>query len=181
MSSSSSFQFKKYLSIKSTMSLEIKFPQPAQAWMPNYSSSCLKLWKSWVWSGLRLRSPPEAVWMSGSCNGFRGTVKPTVKPSTSFSILPRGPRWNYQIVSCPLRASSSSALTLVDSAEEKWYNKLPPLDESVAVHLCPPTAISWKAKAAHPSKTCRITSTLAWWAYSSAGQAARCFTPRRSL
>ncbi len=42
----------------------------------------------------------------------------------------------------------------------------------VAAHLCPPTAIGWKAKASHPSKPCRATSTLAGRAYSAAGQAA---------
>ncbi len=42
----------------------------------------------------------------------------------------------------------------------------------MAAHLCPPTAIGWKAKAAHPSKPCRMTSALAGRAYSSAGQAA---------
>ncbi len=36
--------------------------------------------------------------------------------------------------------------------EEKGYDSLSPLDESVAAHLCPPTAIGWKAKATHPSK-----------------------------
>ncbi len=71
-----------------------------------------------------------------------------------------------------LHASSSSALTSVDGAKEKGYNSLPPLDESVAAHLCPPTAIGWKAKATHPSKPCRTTSTLAGRAYSSARQAA---------
>ncbi len=43
---------------------------------------------------------------------------------------------------------------------------------SVAAHLCPPTAIGWTAKAAHPSKPCRTTSALAGRAYTSAGQAA---------
>ncbi|KAL0163783.1 hypothetical protein M9458_039536, partial [Cirrhinus mrigala] len=52
------------------------------------------------------------------------------------------------------------------------YEKLPPLDGSVAAHLCPPTAIGWKAKASHPSKPCRTTSALAGRAYTSAGQAA---------
>ncbi|KAL0200336.1 hypothetical protein M9458_003523, partial [Cirrhinus mrigala] len=37
--------------------------------------------------------------------------------------------------------SSSTALTSVDGGEDKGYEKLPPLDESVAAHLCPPTAI----------------------------------------
>ncbi len=67
-----------------------------------------------------------------------------------------------------LRASSSFALTSVDGAEEKGYDSLPPLDESVAVHLCLPMAIGWKAKAAHTSKPCRTTSALAGQAYSSA-------------
>ncbi|KAI2646291.1 Platelet glycoprotein V [Labeo rohita] len=74
--------------------------------------------------------------------------------------------------SARLRTSSSSALTSVDGAEDKGYEKLPPLDESVAAHLCPPTAIGWKAKASHPSKPCRTTSALAGRAYTSAGQAA---------
>ncbi|KAL0164048.1 hypothetical protein M9458_039801, partial [Cirrhinus mrigala] len=74
--------------------------------------------------------------------------------------------------SARLRPSSSSALTSVDGAEDKGYEKLPPLDESVAAHLCPPTAIGWKAKASHPSKPCRTTSAPAGRAYASAGQAA---------
>ncbi len=74
--------------------------------------------------------------------------------------------------SARLCASSSSALTSVDDAEEKGYGKLPPLDESVAKHLCPPTAIGWMAKAAHPPKPCRTTSALAGRAYKSGGQAA---------
>ncbi|KAL0151921.1 hypothetical protein M9458_052773 [Cirrhinus mrigala] len=65
--------------------------------------------------------------------------------------------------SARLRASSSSALTSVDGAEDKGYEKLPPLDESVAAHLCPPTAIGWKTKASHPSKPCRTTSALWRW------------------
>ncbi len=49
---------------------------------------------------------------------------------------------------------------------------MPQLDESVAAHLCPPTAIGWKAKASHPSKPCRTTSALAGRSNASAGQAA---------
>ncbi len=43
-----------------------------------------------------------------------------------------------------LRASSSSALTSVNGAEENGYNSLPPLDESVAANPCPPMAFGWK-------------------------------------
>ncbi len=71
-----------------------------------------------------------------------------------------------------LRTSASSALTTVDGAEEKGYERMPQLDESVAAHLCPPTAIGWKAKASHPSKPCRTTSALAGRSYASAGQVA---------
>ncbi len=48
---------------------------------------------------------------------------------------------------CP---SASAALTSVDGAEEKGYKHLPPLDEFVATHLCPPTAIGWKTRGSHP-------------------------------
>ncbi len=74
--------------------------------------------------------------------------------------------------SARLRTSASSALTTIDGAEEKGYERMPQLDESVAAHLCPPTAIGWKAKANHPSKPCRTTSALAGRSYASAGQAA---------
>ncbi len=74
--------------------------------------------------------------------------------------------------SARLRTSTSSALTTVDGAEEKGYERMPQLDESVAAHLCPPTAIGWKAKASHPFKPCRTTSALAGRSYASAGQAA---------
>ncbi|ROL50321.1 hypothetical protein DPX16_4252 [Anabarilius grahami] len=66
----------------------------------------------------------------------------------------------------------TKSLTTVVGSEEKGYKKLPPLDESVAAHLCPPAAIGWKAKTALPSKPCRTTSTLVGHIYSSAGQAA---------
>ncbi len=42
----------------------------------------------------------------------------------------------------------------------------------MAAHLCPPTAIGWKARSSHPSKPCRATSGLVGRAYSAAGQAA---------
>ncbi len=71
-----------------------------------------------------------------------------------------------------IRPSTSAAFTSVDGAEEKGYEHLPPLDESVATHLCPPTAIGWKARATHPSKPCRAISALTGRAYSAAGQAA---------
>ncbi len=77
-------------------------------------------------------------------------------------------------------ASPSVALTSVDGAEDKGYEHLSPIDESVAAHLCLPTAIGWKPSASHPSKTCRATSALAGRAYSAAGQAMNLFNTRVS-
>ncbi len=71
-----------------------------------------------------------------------------------------------------LRTSASYTLITVDGTEEKGYEEIPQRDELVAAQLCPPTAIGWKAKAAHPSKPCRTTSALAGHSYDSAGQAA---------
>ncbi len=51
-----------------------------------------------------------------------------------------------------IRPSASVSLTSVDGAEEKGYEHLPPLDESVATHLCLPTAFERKARASHSSK-----------------------------
>ncbi len=42
----------------------------------------------------------------------------------------------------------------------------------MATHLCPPTAIGWKARESHPSKLCRATCALVGCAYLAAGQAA---------
>ncbi len=67
--------------------------------------------------------------------------------------------------------STTVALTTVDSTEETGYSKLPPLEETVAAYLCPPSALGLKANAAHPSKPCRTTSSLANRAYAAAGQA----------
>ncbi|ROL41974.1 hypothetical protein DPX16_19823 [Anabarilius grahami] len=74
--------------------------------------------------------------------------------------------------SARLHTSHRSALTSVDGWEEKGYEHLPPLDEAVAAHLCPPAAVGWKTKRSLPSKPCRTTSALAGRAYASAGQAA---------
>ncbi|KAK2915776.1 hypothetical protein Q8A67_000150 [Cirrhinus molitorella] len=72
------------------------------------------------------------------------------------------------VVAYPLLRVPPPFLIFRAGAKKKCYNKVPPLDNFVAGHLCPHTAISWKAKAAHPSKL----PLLAGRAYSLAGQAA---------
>lgn len=68
----------------------------------------------------------------------------------------------------PYSTSSSTSATLssVGGAAEKGYETLPPLEEAVAAHLCPPTAAGWRARAVHPSRPCRSTSALAGRAFS---------------
>ncbi len=40
---------------------------PAQAWTPIFSTSCLTLWRSWVWNSLPQRNRPVATWIKVSC------------------------------------------------------------------------------------------------------------------
>ncbi len=68
-----------------------------------------------------------------------------------------------------LLVSSTSTFTSVDGAEEKGYNILPPLDESVAACFCPPLARRQKPPT-RPNCVERL-SALAGQTYSSAGQA----------
>lgn len=79
-------------------------------------------------------------------------------------------------------------LASVVGAEERGYSKLPSLEEAVAAHLCPPSALGVKAHAVHPSKPFSMTSALANRAYAVAGQAGsalhkmvvQCFRPNSS-
>ncbi len=118
-----------------------------------------------------LRSHLAAGWTSVFS---RGAIKaPRQCSSPFFPEVHTSSRYygtpSHSSCICP---SASVALTSVDGSEEKGYEHLPPLDESVAAHLCPPTAFGWKARASHSSKPCRATSALAGRAYSVAGQAA---------
>ncbi len=65
----------------------------------------------------------------------------------------------------PTRLASIFLLQLLShllmALKKKGYEHLPPLNMSVAAHLCPPTAIWWKVRASHTSKPCRATSALA--------------------
>ncbi|XDV14306.1 hypothetical protein PO909_014578 [Leuciscus waleckii] len=55
--------------------------------------------------------------------------------------------------------SVSSALSAVDDAKERGYLSIPPVEEAVAIHLCPPSA-GWRSKSSLPTKACRTTSAL---------------------
>lgn len=73
-----------------------------------------------------------------------------------------------RLASTLLLLPPSPALT---STEGKGCGKLSSLEEAVAAHLCPPSALGLKAKAMHLSKPCRTISALAGRAYSVACQA----------
>lgn len=98
--------------------------------------------------------------MSGSCSRAL-PVGPRQRPAPFFlevyEELTKSSRAPY---SACVHYSSSAALTMVDGLKEKGYTKLPPLEEALAVHLCPPAARGWKTKAAYPTKPCRATSAL---------------------
>ncbi len=131
---------------------------------PRYDKGCQRARKS---NGLRLRSHLAAGWTSDFSRGairHSANARPPSSPKSMTSSQNRSGHYSSRI-----RPSDSAALISVDGVEEKGYEHLPPLDESVAVHLCPPMAIGWKARASHPS---RATSALAGCGYSAAGQAA---------
>ncbi|XDV46035.1 hypothetical protein PO909_014012 [Leuciscus waleckii] len=78
--------------------------------------------------------------------------------------------WNAPY-SARVRPAVSLAFSAVDDAKNKGYLSLPPVEEAIAAHLCPPSA-GRRAKSALPSKACRTTSSLLRRAFSAAGQAA---------
>ncbi len=107
---------------------------PSGGRTPNFTASCPQLWKSWVCSGLHRRSPPADTWMSGSC---RGAVKP--------------------LVSEPHHSSQKSTKNSPGCGT-------PLLDESVAAHLYPPTAIGWLQRLpTHPSLGGRLQRFTTRW------------------
>ncbi len=60
----------------------------------------------------------------------------------------------------------------VDGAEAHVYVRMPPVEETIAAHLCPASAKTMGSDISLPSKPCRMTAHLANKAYSSAGQGA---------
>ena len=78
--------------------------------------------------------------------------------------------WNAPF-STRTRSSVSPAFASVDGAQDRGYLSLPPVEQAIATHLCPPSA-GRRTKPVLPSKACRTTSTLLTRIFSAAGQAA---------
>ncbi len=60
----------------------------------------------------------------------------------------------------------------MDGAEAHGYVRSPPVEETVAAHLCPSAAKTLGSDISLPSKLCRTTAHLANKAYASDGEAA---------
>ncbi len=105
-------------------------------------------------------SPLRSHLAAGWTNVFsRGAIKPpaNARHPSSLKFMTSSRYCGTSLTCLASGPSASAALTSVDGTEEKRYERLPPLDESVAAHLCPPMAIRWKARASHPFKLCICT------------------------
>ncbi len=77
---------------------------------------------------------------------------PPSPSSTSFTILPRGPQRDHQILACTLLVPPTCLFFLRTHFGQRCRRKRirqPDSPESVVANLCLPTAIGWKAKGAH--------------------------------
>ncbi|XP_056608266.1 uncharacterized protein LOC130425869 [Triplophysa dalaica] len=73
--------------------------------------------------------------------------------------------------SARVHAATQSMFAHVVGAEAHGYVRMPPVEETLAAHLCPSTT-SVGSDPGLPSKPCRFTAHLAGKAYASAGEAA---------
>ncbi len=60
----------------------------------------------------------------------------------------------------------------ISKMAEHGYAAMPAVEETLAAHLAPNSAPSWKSRHLLPSKPCRFTSSLVWKSYMASGQAA---------
>jgi hypothetical protein len=123
--------------------------------------------------GLEWSPPPEQTTNRMDGSYFRQRSTPSSKRAAPF--LPElhaelAKSWNAPL-SARTRSDASTPLRVVDGAAEKGYLSIPPVEDLVAAHLCPPSA-RWRSSPVLPSKACRATSSFHARAYSAAGQAA---------
>ncbi len=70
------------------------------------------------------------------------------------------------------RSSGSSSLATLDGGEARGYTEVPPVEQSIAMQLCPRTASTWRGNPLLPSRACRHSSALTGSAYAACGEAA---------
>ncbi len=105
---------------------------------------------------------------------FRSTRK-----ADSWTSVPFFPDVHEQLVktwsapqSARVHSNTQAMFSHVDGAEAHGYVRSPPIEETVAAHLCPATARTLGSDIGLPSKPCRTTAHLANKAYASDGEAA---------
>ncbi|CAM4659592.1 unnamed protein product [Leuciscus chuanchicus] len=115
--------------------------------------------------------PPSRTRLDGSFLPGERT-SPESKPAPFLPELHEevAKAWNAPF-SARTRSSVSPAFSSLDNAKDRGYLSLPPVEQAIATHLCPPSA-GRRTKPVLPSKACRMTSTLLARIFSAAGQAA---------
>ncbi len=144
---------------------------PKPGWMPNFfrvlSKAVEELGFGVVSTRGALSQPSGWVVSAGAPSG---------PSATTIAVLPWSSRRAHEILALPLLCPPPYFRFIRPHYNWRRWRKGIWEDASagwaVAAHLCPPTAIGWKAKSNHPSKPCRTTSALAGRSYASAGQAA---------
>ncbi len=71
-----------------------------------------------------------------------------------------------------VHSATQAIFSHVDRAEAHGYVRMPPVEETVAAHLCPASAKTMGSDISLSLKPCRMTAHLASKAYSSAGERA---------
>ncbi len=120
-------------------------------------------------------SPPEEPVRSKLDSWyFRSTRKADSRASVPFF-----PDVHEQLVkswsapqSAHVHSNTQAIFSHVDGAEAHEYVRSPPVEETVAAHLCPAAAKTLDSDFSLPSKPCRTTAHLANKAYASNGKAA---------
>ncbi len=105
---------------------------------------------------------------------FRSTRKADSRASVPFF-----PDVHEQLVktwsapqSARVHSNTQAMFSHVDGAEAHGYVRSPPVEETVAAHLCPAAVKTLGSDISLPSKPCRTTAHLANKAYASDGEAA---------
>ncbi|XP_059366460.1 uncharacterized protein LOC132105393 [Carassius carassius] len=125
------------------------------------------------WSRLRVGIPDEPV-KSKLDSWFLYSGRRAAAPRKRAPFLPDlhdevAKAWAVP-QSARAHAGGSKIFTKVDGAEARGYTRIPPVEESIAAHLCPSSA-SLKTGATLPSRPFRLTTHVADKAYSASGEA----------
>ncbi len=82
--------------------------------------------------------------------------------------------WKQPFSSCLTNAAAADFTNLVGSVEQ-GYGAVPAIKDTLAAHLSPTSAPSWKSRPLLASNSCRTTSALLGKSYMGAGQAVMAF------